>query len=162
MKDSDYDRLSEWGNAGGALLPLNNVATDLVDMSKKGQVLNMLEVTDRDLRFHRCYMSLVNFIYDQLPNRFHQKLRKKHFYKYLKHLKGQFDIIAQFGDIVMVEYESISFARMSQRQFENYIRELLPWIYVKVIGKYYKVGGWRYNRKINDIETEYEKFFAKL
>lgn len=164
MKDSDFDRLSDWANSGGGvLIPLNDIAHDLADITKKGQVITMLEKTDRDIRFHRCYMSLLGYVYDQLPNRFHKKLQKKYFYRYLKHLKGQFDIITKFENgIVLVEYESISFGRMSEHTFRDYVRNQLPWIYSDVIGKYYKVGGWRYNRKINSIEDEYEKFLSKL
>jgi hypothetical protein len=163
MKDSDYTRLSEWINEGtGALMPYNSLAQDLTDTVKKGEIITMLEMTDRDLRFHRCYFSLVNYIYSQMPRRFRAKLPEKYFYKYLKHLKGQFDIIAQFGDVVLVEYDSIAFGRMSEHTFREYIRNQLPWIYSDVIGKYYKVGGWRYNKKINDIEDEYKKFLSKL
>jgi len=163
MSDCEYERLSEWVNEGtGALMPCNSTAHDLTDTAKAGEVITMREMTDRDIRFHRCYMSLIGFIYDQLPLRFQKKLQKKYFYKYLKHLKGQFDIIAQFGDIVLVEYESISFGRMSEYTFRDYVRTQLPWIYTDVIGKYYKIGGWRYNKKINMIEIEYEKFLTKL
>jgi hypothetical protein len=162
MKDRDYERLSEWLNEGGALTPFNDIATDLVDLSKKGQIVTMLEVTDRNLAFHRCYFSLMNYIYDQLPKRFRQRVAKKNFYKYLKQLRGEFDIIVQFEHIVVIEYHSLSFSDMSQRQFEDYIREQLPWIYVKVIGKYYKVGGWRYNIKIESIEEKYMYFLSKL
>lgn len=163
MRDRDYDRLSEWTNEGtGALLPFNDISHDLADTTRKGEIITMLEVSDRDLQFHRCYMSLINYIYDLMPNRFKRKLRKKYFYRYLKHLKGQFDIIAQVGDIVLVEYESISFSKMSEYAFRDYIREQLPWIYSDVIGKYYKVGGWRYNRKIESIEEKYMFFMSKL
>jgi hypothetical protein len=51
---------------------------------------------------------------------------------------------------------------MSEHTFRDYIRNQLPWIYSDVIGKYYKPGGWRYNRKINSIEEEYKKFLSKL
>ncbi|MFA5727406.1 MAG: hypothetical protein WC886_07195 [Saccharofermentanaceae bacterium] len=163
MKDSEYDKLSEWVNEGtGALIPHNSLAYDLTDVAKTGEIITMREMTDRDLRFHRCYMSLISFIYDELPLRFQKRLQKKYFYKYLKHLKGQFDIVAQVGNVVLVEYESISFGRMSEFAFKDYVRTQLPWIYTDVIGKYYKAGGWRYNRKINLIETEYEKFLSKL
>jgi hypothetical protein len=163
MTDKDYGRLTEFINEGtGCLVPYNQSSRDLTDTAKSGEIITLLEMTDRSLSFHRCYFSLLGFIYDQLPKRFHQKLAKKHFHTYLKHLKGNFNIVAQFGDIVLVEYDSISFSRMSQNQFKDYIRDMLPWIYLKVIGKYYKVGGWRYNRKINDIETEYIKFLSKL
>jgi hypothetical protein len=163
MKDCEYERLSEWINEGtGALVPYNSLAQELTDSAKAGEIITMREMTDRDLRFHRCYFSLLNFIYSQLPKRFQRKLPEKYFYKYLKHLKGQFDIIARFGDIILVEYESISFGRMSEFTFRDYIRNQLPWIYSDVIGKYYKVGKWRYNRKIEAIETEYMKFLSKL
>ena len=162
MKDRDYERLSEWLNEGGALIPFNDIATEMVDLSKKGQIVTMLEITDRNLKFHRCYFSLMNYIYDQLPKRFRQRVAKKNFYKYLKQLRGEFDIIVQFEHIVVIEYYSLSFSDMSQREFEDYIREQLPWIYTKVIGKYYKSGGWRYNHKIELIEEQYMYFFSKL
>jgi len=163
MKDSEYLKTSQWINEGsGCLVPYNDLAHDLTDTAKAGEIITMLEVSDRDLKFHRAYFSLLNYIYDLLPNRFHKKLDRKHFYTYLKHLKGEFDIIAQFGDIVLVEYESISFASKSEHQFRDYVREILPWIYTKVIGKYYKEGGWRYNRRIECIEDEYLKFLSKL
>jgi hypothetical protein len=163
MKDSDFLRLVEFTNEGtGCLIPFNDRAHDLTDTAKAGEIINLLEVTDRSVSFHRCYFSLLGFIYDQLPNRFHKKLPKKYFYRYLSHLKGNFDIVSQFGGIVLVEYESISFGRMSEYKFRDYIRNLLPWIYSDVIGKYYKVGGWRYKRKVNNIEEEFSTFLTKL
>lgn len=163
MKDHEYERLSEWINEGtGALLPHNSLAQELADTAKAGEIITMREMTDRDLRFHRCWFSLLNFIYDQLPKRFHKKLQRKYFYKYLKQLRGEFDIVVQYDNIVIVEYYSLSFAKMTQIQFKNYIREILPWIYVKVIGRYYKQDGWRYKRKIALIENEYLKFLSKL
>jgi hypothetical protein len=163
MKDSAYLRLSEWANSGGGVLvPLNGVASDLVDITRQGEVIMMLEMTDRDIRFHRCYMSLVSFVYDQLPKRVRRRINKKYFYQYLKQLKGNYNIVVQYEHIVIIEYESISFGRMSEHAFRDYVRNQLPWIYTDVIGKYYKVGGWRYNRKIEAIETEYQKFLSKL
>jgi hypothetical protein len=60
----------------------------------------------------------------------------------------------------MVEYESIAFGRMSQKRFEEYIKEQLPWIYENVIGAFYT--GERYDTVIQSIENEYEKFLTKL
>jgi hypothetical protein len=162
MTDKDYNRLSEWLNEGGALTPFNQSAFDLCDISRKGEVLTFLEMTNRDLKFHRCFMSLLGYIYDLLPNKFHKQWPKQFFYRYLKHLKGNFEIIGRVENIVMIEYESIAFGKMSQKTFEEYIRLQLPWIYSDVIGKYYTVGKWRYNQKINLIETEYLKFLSKL
>ena len=163
MTDKEFLRLSHWANTGGGVLePFNEIAVDLVDITRQGEVVAMLEVTARDIKFHRAYFSLINYIYEQMPRRFRAKLARKHFHQYLKHLKGNFNIIAQFSDIVLVEYDSISFARMSEYAFREYVKEQLPWIYTDVIGKYYKVGGWRYNRKIEAIENEYARFLSRL
>ena len=53
-----------------------------------------------------------------------------------------------------------SFGRMSQKSFEDYIREQLPWIYTEVIGVYFE--GDILNGIIDTIEDEYKKFLSKL
>lgn len=161
MKDKDFHNLVDFYNAGGGLLPVNQKAHEIIEQSDKGEVISFLEVTQRDLRFHRCYMSLIAFIYGYLPNSFHKQVPKDKFYLWLKHLKGQYDVLFEFENgTTLVEYESISFGRMSQKRFENYIREQMPWIYSNVIGKFFE--GQIYDNIIETIEKEYEKFFAKL
>jgi hypothetical protein len=161
MSDSDYERLSEWLNVGGGMTPFNETAHDLLEQSHKGEVFTFLEMTNRDLKFHRCFMSLLNYIYDYMPPEFKRKVIKKYFYRYLKHLKGKFEVILRFEDgTTMIEYESISFGRMSQKTFENYIRDQLPWIYSDVLGEYFE--GDMLTGIIDTIEEEYKKFLAKL
>jgi hypothetical protein len=60
----------------------------------------------------------------------------------------------------MVEYDSIAFGRMSQKTFESYIREQLPWIYEEVLGSYFE--GEMLDGIIETIEEEFKKFLAKL
>jgi len=161
MKDKDFYNLIDFYNAGGGLLPVNQKAHEIIEQSDKGEVISFIEVTQRDLKFHRCYMSLLAYIYEYLPNSFHKQVPKDKFYLWLKHLKGQYDVLFEFEDgTKLVEYESISFGRMSQKRFEDYIREQLPWIYVNVIGKYFE--GDIYNGIIETIENEYKKFLSKL
>ncbi len=161
MRDKDFYNLVDFYNAGGGLLPLNQKAIEIIEQSDKGEVLSFIDVTKRDLKFHRCYMSLLAFIYDYLPDSFKRKIPKEKFYIYLKHLKGQYDVIFEFEDgTKLVEYESISFGRMSQKTFENYVRNQLPWIYTNVIGQFFE--GKIYDGIIETIEKDYEKFFAKL
>jgi len=161
MKDQDFYNIINLSNVGGGFIPVNEKAQELLDNSVRGEVISFLEVTDRDLRFHRAYFSLLGFIYDYLPNKFKRKVRKDQFYIWLKHLKGQYDVLFEFQDgTKLVEYESISFGRMSEKTFENYVRLQLPWIYENVIGKFFegeiKIG------IIETIEKDYERFFAKL
>ena len=163
MTDKDFYSLVDFVNAGGGLLPVNSKAHDILDATTQGEIISFKSCTARDIKFHRCYMSLLAFIWGYMPNKFKKSVSKEKFYLWLKHLKGHYEILFKFKDgTKLVEYESISFSKMDQVRFEEYIREQLPWIYSDVIGKYYKVGGWRYNKKINDIESEYEKFLSKL
>jgi hypothetical protein len=161
MTDKDYDRLMEWENVGGGLTPFNDNAIELLEQSSRGEILTFLEVTDRDLNFHRAYMSLLGFIYDYLPPNFKKAVKKNNFYRWLKHLKGQYQVLFEFQDgTKLVEYDSIAFGRMSQKSFESYIRSQLPWIYSEVIGKFFT--GKIYDGIIETIENEYKKFLSKL
>lgn len=161
MKDRDIYKLVDFYNAGGGLLPVNQKAHEIIEQSDKGEVISFLEVTQRDLKFHRCYMSLLAFIYGYLPEKFKRQVPKEKFYIWLKHLKGQYEVVFEFQDgTKMVEYDSISFGRMSQKAFENYVREQLPWIYSNVIGAFFE--GQIYDNIIDTIEEEYIKFLAKL
>src|SRR4030042_4444360 len=116
MKDKDFHNLVDFYNAGGGLLPVNQKAHEIIEQSDKGEVISFLEVTQRDLKFHRCYMSLIGYIYDYLPKSFHKQVSKDKFYLWLKHLKGQYEILFEFEDGTrLVEYESLSFGRMGQK-----------------------------------------------
>lgn len=129
MKDTDYNKICEFANVGGGMIPHNVNATELMEQSQRGEILAFQEVTARDLSFHRAYMGLLKYIYDYLPASFRDKVPSDKFYIFLKHLKGQYDVLFTFKDGTrLVEYESIAFGRMSQKRFESYIREQLPWI----------------------------------
>ena len=161
MSDKDFHRLMDFAYVGGGLIPISANAIELLEQSDKGEVLSFLEMTNRDISFHRCYFSLLGFIYDYLPNQFKNKIPKDNFYLFIKHLKKQYKVLYVFADgSQQIEYDSISFGRMSQKTFENYIREQLPFIYTEIIGAYFE--GEIYNGIIDTIEEEYKKFLSKL
>ncbi len=161
MKDSDYLKLIELVNVGGGFMPVNEVATELLEQSVKGEIMQFTEVTQRDVNFHKCYFSLIGYIYDYLPKHFRQQVKKADFYIFLKHLKGNYKVLFTFKDgTKMVEYDSLSFGRMSQKTFEAYIKEQLPWIYSEVIAPFY--DGVIYDGIVENIENEYRKFLIKL
>lgn len=161
MKDKDFNKLIDLCYMGGGWIPANENANELSGQSVRGQIHSFLEVTERDLSFHRCYMSLLGFIYDYLPANFKKKIAKNDFYKFLKHLQGKYKVKYTFSDgTSFVEYESIAFGNMSQERFKAYIKEQLPFIYTEVIGAFF--SGTIYDNIIATIEQEYEKFMNKL
>jgi hypothetical protein len=161
MKDSDYLKLIELVNVGGGFMPANENASELLEQSTKGEILQFNEVTQRDVSFHRCYFSLIGYIYDYLPKHFKSQVKKDDFYIFLKHLKGNYKVLFEFKDGTrMVEYDSLSFGRMSQKSFETYIKDQLPWIYQEVIAPFYE--GAIYDGIIENIENEFRNYLRKL
>jgi DNA polymerase I-like protein with 3'-5' exonuclease and polymerase domains len=170
--------------------PANQNAMELCNMSKIGESHLFGLKTPRDAKLHQCYFVLLKFIWGYMPDNFQAKVPSESFYLWLKHLKKEYEvkfsfideqkqediasfcldlglstddaakIAVKFGKTDLIEYESISFGRMSNETFKNYVKEQLPFIYENVLGKYYK--GEDYNNIIETIEQEFEKFLAKL
>lgn len=175
---------------GHLFSPVNQNAFDLCNMSGIGQKALFKLKTPRDAKFHQCYFVLLNFVWGYLPESFHEKVEKGEFYLWLKHLKKEYEVTfsfidegkqeniasfcldlgissdnaakvaERFGKTDLLEYESISFGRMSNEKFKDYVREQLPWIYQNVISKFYKDE--IYDGIIETIESEFEKFLSKL
>lgn len=161
MTDKDFHKIMDFAYVGGGMIPVSANAIELLEQTGKSEVLSFLEITNRDLKFHRCYFSLLGFIYDYLPAPFKSKIEKDNFYKFIKHLKKEYKVLYTFADgSQQIEYDSIAFGKMSQKNFENYIREQLPFIYTEIIGAYFE--GDIYNGIIDTIEEEYKKFLSKL
>jgi hypothetical protein len=161
MTDKDFNELIELSFAGGGWIPTNEKAKELAETQRRGEISYFKNMTPRDIKLHRCYFSLLNFIYDYMPNVFKNAVPLNKFYIWLKHLKGEYEIIFQFNDgTSLIEYESISFGRMNNHKFKEYIKNQLPYIYENVIGKYYEDD--MYHDIIDTIEEEYEKFMSKL
>lgn len=161
MKDTDLHKVIELVNAGGGFLPHNQLAHELLESTSKGEVIPMKELTARDINRHRCYMALLTEVYNYLPQSFHKKVAKQHFYQFVKHLQGHYKVLFTFKDgTKMVEYESISFAKMTEARFRAYIKEQMPFIYTEIIGAFFE--GEMYESIVNTIEENYEKFFMRL
>jgi len=161
MTDKDYKKLHEFAYVSGGWTPYNQNALDLQDQTVEGEVIAFKEVTARDVAFHRCYFSLLNYVYSWMPDAFKAKVSRDIFYLWLKHLRGEYEVAFEFKDgMKLIEYQSISFSRMGQKEFEDYVREQLPFIYENVIGAYYK--GEQYDNILENTEHEFEKFLAKL
>lgn len=161
MKLSDYNKIVDLTYVGGGFIPANENAEELTLRLAKGEVVSFSEITARDLKFHRCYMSLLSVIYGYMPKRFKETVPESKFYFFLKHLQKNYKTIFKFKDgTELVEYESIAFGNMSQKRFEEYIAEQLPFIYENVIGAYFE--GDIYKSIIATIEEDYKSFLARL
>ena len=160
MKDTDYHNLIEVTNVTNGFVPYNEKAVELNEQTKTEKILVFKEITSRDINRHKGYMALLNYIYDFLPPTFKNDVPKKNFYKWLKHLRGDFEVLYDFVDLPpMLEYISISFANMSEAQFIDYIKNQLPLIY-KVIRRLYKKD--KSDTIIENIEDEFMRFLIKL
>ena len=161
MKDTKLDELIEVINAGGGFLPRNQPAHDLLEATTRGEVITLNEVTARDLKRHKCYMALLKEVYGYLPQSFQKKVPAKHFYQFVKHVQGKYKVLFTFNDgSKMIEYESISFAKMSEIRFRQFIKEQMPFIYTEIIGAFFE--GEIYNSIVDTIEENFEKFFLRL
>lgn len=88
-----------------------------------------------------------------------EKLTEKK--KELKLTKKQIENIALLTNRTeLIEYESISFGRMTEKKFEQYVRDQIPWIYSEVVERFYKDDAL--DEKIKKIEDKFRKFFKKL
>lgn len=198
MKQNEYLKLCEFVFTGGGFLPNNSNAIDLTDQLAQGELVMFLEMTKRDVSFHRCYFALLSFIWSLMPENFKKQIKKDSFYFFLKHLQRHYTLVYSFKDeekkqeiydklkiykkqnksfkrvtkknieviselfgrFDMVEYSSISFSRMSQIDFETYIKNQLPFIYTNLIGLFFKDEN--YDLIISKIETEFERFLSRL
>ncbi|MFA6973970.1 MAG: DUF1367 family protein [Parcubacteria group bacterium] len=161
MKDSQLNRVIDLKWAGGGFLPANQAADDLADQLRNGEVVSFQEITKRDLSFHKNYMALLGYIWDFLPPKFRKAVPKDRFYQWLKHLKGQYNIIYKFNDgTTLIEYQSIAFGNMSEKRFHEYVKNQLPWIYEEVIGAFYE--GEIMQNIIENIEADFHKFMDRL
>lgn len=161
MKDKDYVELLEFIPVNGVLIPANSNAVNLMSIIKQGEVQTFSNITKRDRKYHNCYFSLLNFIWVSLPPHFRAKIPCKDFYLFIKMLKGDYDEVFTFKNgNKMIEYKSISFGKMNQAQFEEYVAEQLPIIYDGIIMEMYKPD--QANLVIDSIEEQYKVFLSKL
>lgn len=145
----------------GLFKPVSTEAVNFASSLKHKEIVYFEEKKDRDLRFHRAYFALINYIYSWLPANFKIEVPEKDFYKWLKILLKQYSVIYTFKDgRQLIEIESISFGRMSQKTFVNYVRDQLPLIYENVIRALFSEE--EANAIIEAIEIEFEKFLIIL
>jgi hypothetical protein len=161
MKPEEYLGLIQVAKVGEMFAPANEVALQLNQDLEDGEIAYLKQSKSRDIKFHRAYFSLLNYIYDYLPNNFKKEVSQSNFYTFLKYLRGEIKILFEFKDgLQIIEPVSISFAKMDEAKFKDFIRQQLPYIYSDVIEKLYSPE--KAKDIIFNIENEYEKFLSIL
>ena len=160
MKDKDYKKRMEFIHFGGLLKPLNDPAIEYIDQKGKGEIVALKDVTTRDLNFHRAYFLLVIYIYNLMPNSFQKRVENADtFYVVLKDLQGLYKETKLLNGSTVKIYKSIAMGKMSQKSFEDYVRNQLAFIYEDVIRPIFKdISG----AVIEDIENEFQGFLRQL
>ncbi len=157
MTDKNYTELIELRKTDNGFVPVNENAMNLLLTSKPYESIFVTECTQRDLKFHRCYFKLISNIYFMLPDSFKEHISSSQFHNFLKCLTGQSKVVHEFKELPpLVEYDSISFGRMSQKKFEGFVRDQLSAIYTELLPKY------KLEFLIDEIEENFEKFIIRL
>lgn len=153
--------LIELEHQQGLFKPVNNKAIDLTNNLKHKERIFVIDKGKRDLKFHRAYFALLNYIYSWMPENFKMQIPEKHFYKWLKILLGDYETIYKFKNgIALYEVKSISFGKMTQKAFEEYVKLQLPLIYDNVI--YTLFNADEAAMIIENIENEFKNFMDRL
>ncbi len=158
MKHNDFQSLIHLAYTDGKFIPTDiSICNDLIE----GEIITLKHIQTRDLSMHKCYFALLNYIWKWMPKKFQSQVPSSKFYKWLQTLKKEYKVLFTFADgSEMIEYESISFARMDEYKFRIYVKEQLPFINENLINKLFDEE--TASNIIEDIEKEFEKYFTKL
>jgi hypothetical protein len=160
MTPEDFQKLIQFARIGNDITPIAN-HIELINELEEGEVAYMKRFNARDLKMHRAYFAFLKEIYMYLPNSFRSNIPIKKFHKFLQTLRGDYDVLFQFKDgRQLLEYHSISFARMDENKFRAYVKEQIPYIYDNLIMAFYDIDQSKII--IDNIEKEFEKMLARL
>ena len=158
MNKKKFDSLLKFEHFGGKLGPGNNNAVEYLDSLKNGEHVYMEDSTKRDIKFHRCYMGMMDYIHEWIKDKV--KCPKGKFYIFVKHLRGLFDTFGTEKTEIII-YHSISFGNMSQKRFEAYVKDELAFIYSDILRPIFKEDE-QFESVVANIEHEFERFLSKL
>lgn len=135
MKTDEYFKLLHFTcHKSQGLVPATPETQEWIEQQKHGTCLNFKLIEARDLGFHRCYFALLSFIYDRLPVSFRNKIHKDNFYNFIKLIGKQYETVYTMKDgTPLIEYKSISFGRMNQTKFREFVNEQLSIIYEEIL-----------------------------
>lgn len=149
------------------LVPAQIESKEFLETLKNNETVYLTFNKPRDNGFHSCYFSLLKYIYLNLPIHFRIKFIEKYptkeykqlelFRLFLKDLFNEFEYL-EIGKSKrqIKEYTSISFAKMNQLEFNEYVNNQLGNIYSDLLVPL------ECEYLYDDICKEFEKFLSKL
>ncbi len=158
MKIEEFTTLKHFNvHKGNVLVPATNDTREWLELQKHGMPVNLKLIEARDIKFHRCYFLLLSFVYDRLGRKFKETVPKDKFYNFLKFLSNEYDVVYSFKDgRQFIEYRSISFGRMTQAKFREYVNNQLSVIYEELLIP------MELDHVMDEITKEFEKFLDHL
>ena len=142
---------------GQALVPNQIETAEWLEQLTNDSQIYFKHVEARDLGMHKGYFKILSFIYDRLPLRFRKTVLKAHFYKFVKMLSNEYKVVFEFKDgRQMIEYDSISFAKMNQAKFVVYFNTQLSVIYEELLIPL------ECDYLMDEVNEEFKKLLSKL
>lgn len=157
MKDTEFIDLMAWKVVNWVLYPINNKANDFV-FQQEGNEVYLVNKTPRDTAFHACYFLFCTWLWQQMPTKF--KLErcpdKSQMYNYIKILQGKYKVAMEYKGLKFYEFESISFARMNDAKFNEFVNDQITIIYTELLIPL------KMEHLLEQAETEFKGMFKKL
>lgn len=158
MKDNDYLQLKHFTNHKGiGLIPATDNSREWLECLKNNEPVNFKIIESRDVKLHKAYFKMLAYIYDRLQPSFKAKIKKEQFYKFLKILGKEYDLIYSFADgRQFIEYHSISFSKMNNAKFKEFFNTQLSTIYEELLIP------MEQDYLMDEINVEFERVLDKL
>jgi hypothetical protein len=147
------------------LMPSQIETKEYVESIKKNTIVYVTFHKPRDLGFHKCYFALLRFIYLNLPLNFRTRFINKFpnseskqlefFRTFLKDVLGEYEEVV-FNKRTVKIYNSISFKKMNQLDFNKYVNKQLGDIYTLILVPL------DCGNLMDEINIEFQKFLDKL
>lgn len=161
MNTKEYTQIIELEHQQGLFKPVNQRAIDFCSNLKHKERVYLIDKSKRDIKFHKTYFALLNYIYSWMPEKFKLRITEDLFYIFLKDITGEFKVKFKFKDGKEIkEYNSIAFGKMSQKSFEEYVKNQLPLIYDNLIYELFDTE--KAKMIIENIEDEFKIYLSKL
>jgi hypothetical protein len=127
---------------GGMLVPASDEDADALKKIKAGAVVRVEVKQIRNVKFHRKFFSLLNYAFDlwseTVPPMQYKGQDVKPDFDRFRHdlivLTGRFDAVYTATGDVRVKAKSISFASMSEADFERLYSDAINVILQKILG----------------------------
>jgi len=142
---------------GQVLIPNQVETAEWLEQLTNDSQVYFKHIEARDLGMHKGYFKILSFIYDKLPLGFRKTVLKANFYKFLKMISKEYDVVFEFKDgTKMIEYHSISFSKMNQERFRKYFNNQMSIVYEEILIPL------ECDYLMDEVNAEFEKLLSKL